>query len=442
VLVTQHHFQQQDRYHEQLLWERVRAVAHYDWGILELQIDPAALATGRFRLLRLSAVWPDGAAVDCGGLAEAACPEARSFDTAWAPETRALPVFVGLSQDTPARPLVGETGEEQATGRYLAALRSVRDANGGPGDVELEWARPNLRLFFADEPQDGYTTLRIAEIVRDASGTALLRDNYVPPVLRLASSPFLLNGLHRVLTVAIAKQRELAAERAQRHPGQIEYHATAAQRFWLLHTLNGAIPGLRHLLDTAHAHPEELYLALLGLAGQLASFSSTADPASLPKFDYLGLGGSFEELFARLLVLLSTPVELPYREVPLERRSDGIYLGRLAEAGSLELFVALTANLTDAVLRDRAPKLLKLADWTQIYDVVKQARHAVRMEVEWQPSAALPLEPGTCFLRVRKDGSFWKGIERSGTIALYLPLDAEWSGASLRVYAIDPKYLT
>lgn len=438
ALLTQHHFQQQDYYHEQLLGERLRALAHYDWGVLELQIDQAALAARQLRLLRVSAIWPDGTSVECGGAAECACPEPRSFEAAFEPGARVLGVYLGLARELPGQQLSDADGD--ATRRYQAAVRSVRDGNGG-AEAEVEWARPNLRLFFADEPQDGYTTIRIAELVRDAGGNALQRDTFVPPVLRLSSSPFLLQGLHRVLSAAIARQRQLAAERALRQPGQIEFHATAARRFWLLHVLNGTIPGLRHLFDEGHAHPEQLYLALASLAGQLSSFGTGVDPAALPAFDYLALGSCFEELFARLLVQVAVELELPYREVPLERRSDGIYLGKLEQLGACEVFVALRTSSSEALVRERAPQVLKIADWTQIYDVVKQARHALRVEVEWQPSAALPLQPGACFLRLRKEGSFWKGIERSGTVALYLPRDAEWQGASLSLYTIEPRHL-
>jgi predicted component of type VI protein secretion system len=128
--------------------------------------------------------------------------------------------------------------------------------------------------------------------------------------------------------------------------------------------------------------------------------------------------------------------------VPLERRSDGIYLGKLEQLDAREVFVAVRSTSSQTLVHERAPQVLKIADWTQIYDVVKQARHALRLEVEWQPSAALPLEPGACFLRLRKEGAFWKGIERSGTIALYLPRETEWQGASLSLYTIDPRHLS
>jgi len=442
VLVTQHHFQQQDRYHEQLLAERLRAALHYAWGISELEVDLSALATRQLKLVRIRAIWPDGASVHCGGACDSPCPAPRSFDAVFSPTLRTLPVFIGLAEDVATRPLLSSPSDEQAVRRYQQALRLVRDTNDALSDAEVEWASPNLRIFFGDEPQHGYSTIRIAEIVRDGAGNAILRDTFVAPVSSLGASSFLLGGLQRVLGAAIARQRDLVSECARRDAGRREFHVSTAQRFWFLHSLNGAIPGLRHLLETMHAHPEELYLSLATFAGQLASFSDGADPASLPKFDYLALGDVFEELFARLLTLLSADLQAPYVQIPLERRSDGMYLGRLTGASEREFFLAVKSSMADALLRERAPRIVKVADWSQVYDVVKQARHGVRAEVEWQPSAALPLEPGTCFLRLRKEGPFWKAIEKSGTIALYVPSEGEWSDAGISLYSIDPKDLT
>jgi predicted component of type VI protein secretion system len=150
----------------------------------------------------------------------------------------------------------------------------------------------------------------------------------------------------------------------------------------------------------------------------------------------------FEALFARVLSLLSVDLQPAYRDVELEHRSDGVYLGKLHVAAKHELFVAVKAGMAEALLRERAPKVLKIADWSQIYDVVKQARHGVRSEVEWNPSAVLPIQPGICFFRIRKEGPFWKTIEKSSTVALYLPSEGEWSGASIALYAVDPIHLT
>ena len=443
VLVSQHHFQQQDRYHEELLRDRVSALAHYDWGITALEVDNRALASSELRIVRFHAIWPEGASIGCGEGYEQPAPEPRNFASAFAPELERLDVFIGLAHEAPAAASVARLQEGHETRRYVQQATQACDFNTGGDPLEIEWCKPNLRLFLGDERRDGFSTIRICELMRQASGQAFVRDNHVPPVLHVDASPFIKAGLQRILTVAITQRNALAGERSQKAAG-VAFHAAAAQTFWLLHTLSGAIPLLSHLLETPRVQPEEVYLALVSLVGQLTSFGNDADPTSLPKFHYQELGEVFETLFARALALISGQRERPYVEIELERRSDGMYLGRLRDAklASRELLVAVRANLPDAVLRDRVPAVLKVAAWTRIYNVVKQAVRGVRVEVEWNPSGALPIRPGTCFFRVRRDGPYWDEIEASSSIALYLPSDGDWSGATLAVYAIDAHLLS
>ncbi|HEY8943219.1 MAG TPA: type VI secretion system baseplate subunit TssK, partial [Polyangiaceae bacterium] len=66
LLLSQHHMQQQDRYHEALLRDRLRAITHYGWGITELEIDERGFAAGQFKLRRFAAIWPDGTSISCG----------------------------------------------------------------------------------------------------------------------------------------------------------------------------------------------------------------------------------------------------------------------------------------------------------------------------------------------------------------------------------------
>ena len=443
LLLSQHHFQQQDRYHESLLRERLQAVTHYDWGVKALDIDVRAIAAGQFSIRHFSAIWPDGTSVTCGEGTEEPAPTPRSFEGAFPPEASNLEIFLGLPSESESSAALASEDAATAARRYLRELRSVLDFNTGGSPQEIEWARPNLRLFFGKERQEGFATICVAELVRQSNGQPILRDTYVPPVLHMAAAPFLSSGLSRVLSGITARQRELAAERKQRQAGSVEFHAADARKFWLLHTLNGSIPMLAHLLENPRAHPEEVYLALSSLAGQLCTFAPDADPAKLPKFNYLELGVVFEELFARVVSLLGGGIEQPYVEIGLEHRPDGMYIGKLPDArvAAQELFVAVQSNMAEALVRERIPAVLKMAGWNQIYEVVKQARHGVRTEIEWNPSSALPLKPGVCFFRVRREGPYWNEIVQTSTIALYLPVDADWNGARIALYAVDPAHL-
>ena len=443
LFVSQHHFQVQDSYHELLLRERVGTVRRFDWGILNLEIDERLLQAGQFGLKRLEAVWPDGLVVRCGAPEEDAPPAPRSFEGLFGSEASHIDVLVGVASEGGSAANVSSPGDPPGNWRYSRTTQKVADFNSGGAVQDVDFAVPNVRILFGTERYEKVSVLPVAQLVRQSNGQVIVRDNFVPPVLHVSAAPFLTNGLQRVLGAVTTRQRELAAARKQRHASSIEFHFTDARQFWLLHTLNGAIPVLSHLLDIKNAHPEEVYVALAGLVGQLCTFAPDADPASVPRFNYGKLGEVFEHLFARVLSLLAVDSETHYVEIALERRSDGMFVGKIPEPrlANQEFFIAVKSSLPEPIVRERVPQLLKIAAWNHIYDVVKQARHGVRTEVDWNPSSSLPLKPGLCFFRLRREGGFWEEIAKSSTLALYMPNDADWKEAWLAMYAIDPKYL-
>ena len=64
MLLTPHHFQQWDNYHEDLLQSRIGSVAPYSYGILDLKINNEAIANANFQITRCRAVMPDGLVVN------------------------------------------------------------------------------------------------------------------------------------------------------------------------------------------------------------------------------------------------------------------------------------------------------------------------------------------------------------------------------------------
>ncbi len=443
LFVSQHHFQQQDRYHESLLRDRLEPLVHYDWGITELAIDDKVLSANQFKLRRFRATWPDGTVIACGEGTDNPVPPPRSFEQAFTADAAKLEIFLGLPEDSDGGAMLAVDSDDTSFRRYVRVLDGMNDVNTGSSPQELEWARPNLRVFFGKERQDGFVTIRVAELVRQASGHPIVRDNYVPPVLHVDAAPFLVTGLQRVLTAMTSRQRQLASERKQRQPGAIDFHTADARRFWLLHTLNGTIPALTHLLETRRVHPEEAYLLLAVLIGQLSTFAPDADPATVAKFNYLELGDVFEPMFARVISLLGGGVEDRFTEILLEHRPDGMFIGKILDPQLVnqEFFVSVKSNLGEALVRERVPAVLKMAGWNHIFEVVKHARHGVRVETEWKPPGALPIKPGVCFFRVRREGAFWDEIAKSNTVALYMPTDTDWTGTTLSLYAVDPAYL-
>lgn len=233
------------------------------------------------------------------------------------------------------------------------------------------------------------------------------------------------------------RQRTMSQARRQRTAGAIEFDAADAMRFWFLDLLNGSIPVFSHLVDSGAAHPERAYLALAELIGRLCSFAD-ADPSALPRFNYLDLGVAFEPMFRQASQLLSSVISDRYTQIPLVRRDDGVYVGSSSgtEVMRSNFYLAVSGTLPEAQLRERLPKLMKVASVNQIGAILKSAMNGAGLELEYRPPASLPVRPGVTFFRVARTPEFWADIAATGTFALYHPFDPQ--SLELALYSVDP----
>src|SRR5690606_34662026 len=120
ILLSQHHFQQQDRYHESLLRDRLQAVIHYDWGVTEPDPDDRGLVSGQFMVRRFAAIWPDGTSLRCGDDLDQPPPAPRSFEEAFPPDAATLEVFLGLAQESQSA-LLAQDDEAGEARRFVRA---------------------------------------------------------------------------------------------------------------------------------------------------------------------------------------------------------------------------------------------------------------------------------------------------------------------------------
>ena len=440
LFLTQHHFQQSDRYHEWLVCERLRAALQYDWGVLEIDVDERALSAQQFKLNRLSAVLPDGTALDHGDGAGDPIPP-RPFGALFPAQVKVLDVFVALAQESDQLPNVDLDGRAGTSLRYGRETAGVLDVNTGAGEHPMQYARPNLVLLFGEERRDGFDAVRIAQITRAPTGTPVLRESFIPPVLRIGASPYLLSRFRKLLGTMTAKQRTLSDSRRQRTAAAVEFQASDAAKFWLLNALNLSIPAIAHVVDHATDHPEQAYLHLAQLIGQLCTFAVDGDPTTIPKFNYLELGEVFEPMFERAHKLLEAVLAERYIEIPLNRREDGMFLGQINDANLLRntFFLAASGGIPEAQIRDRLPKLAKIASWGQIGAILNSALNGIKLELEYTPPGALPIKPGLVFFKVIRTPDFWSDIAGTGTIAIFQPISPQ--GMEIHLYAVDPTNL-
>ena len=172
----------------------------------------------------------------------------------------------------------------------------VRDETSGTNEQPLAYAKSNLRIIFDDELRDGFTSIKIAELIRTPTGQLKIADDYIPPILKSAGSPWLANMLQQLVEILITKSGSLGEQRRQRKSGLADFTTSDAGVFWLLHTINSSIPTITHFFHSPLLHPEKLYIEMATLAGKLMTFSTEFHPKDIIKYDHDDLYLTFQQL--------------------------------------------------------------------------------------------------------------------------------------------------
>ena len=446
LFLEPHHLQRQDRYHERLLARRLGAVLPNDWGVIDLEIDVRALQAGEVRISKLEAILPDGTPLLVDESAGDTLPPRRfegfgAFGTSGGANVhRPLDVYVALAQESDQVANVDLVNDPATTARYLRSQSTVADVNSGTDERTIDWARHNLRILFGEERRERFDVLRVAQLTRATSGAVTLREQFVPPVLRIGASAFLTNGFRRVLRSAIAKQQGLASSRRQRSATVIEFQAGDAAKFWLLHTLNGMLAELAEVVDKPGTSAREAYGVLAQLIGQLCTFDVEGDPMEIPRFNYLDLGDVFEPMFVQAVDLLERVIAERYVQIPLATR-EGVLVGELNDPKIFQhaFYLAVTGSYSESQVREHVPKLTKISSLAQIGVLLHSHVNGARLAVENRPPGALPIKPGVTFFRLETAGDFWTQMVATGTIAIHAPFDPK--ALQVALYAVDPTTL-
>lgn len=432
------HMQQLDRYHEGFVAARVSALAPNDWGVLSVEVDERALLGGQVRVTGFEGVLPDGQPVAFDA-AHAEAPAARPVEGHFPAAQRVLEVFVGMPAEREGGTSVA-SGAKAATGlRYFTTARPVVDAAGGAADVPVSFAMRNVVVLFGDEPRQDFDAIKIAEIVRDAAGALAIRQEYVPPCRRIGASPWLISALRQLLALSVAKQRSLAEARRQRDAATVEFSAGDVTRFLLLNAVNTHIPVVNHLIERPEISPEDAYLYLCQYAGALMAFAVDSDPATLPKFTYGDLGGTFAALIGKLTELLQTTIREQCITIPLEVRTDGLRLGRLDDerlARGATYVLTVRSNQAEAAAADQIPRLSKIASWGDISGMLQSAVAGVPLQVTYRPPSEIATRAGILYFLLSQSSPWWRNVATERTIAIYLPPPYDPASASLELLAV------
>jgi type VI secretion system protein ImpJ len=436
MFLTPHHFQQWDRHYEDLLVRQRRIAEPRGWGLTELKINEDALANGEFIISRASGVLPDGLLFDVPD--RDVSPKSRQIGTSFDSKKDGLAIYLGSPLVKPGTPSVrmdGAGGERLA--RYMRKPASVADANTGTNDREIASAVKDLRILFEGEPLDDFVTLKIATLGRTATGSFTLKENYIPPCLHIGASPYLSTILRRIVEILSTKSSELSKQRRSRSSGLVEFTLSEAASFWLLRTVNAALPPLVHCFHRSQTHPEAVYVEMARLAGELFTFASDGHPKDVPLYMHDDLSSTFMGLEEVLRRLLETTIATRCTPIPLEKAREGLYTGRVPDEQMLEkaqFYIAVMAGVPEEKVVREVPLKAKISSLDRVNLLIAQAVRGVPVKHLPTPPAEIPVQPGRSYFVLQKAGEHWDAVKSSRTMSIYIP--PEFTGLKLELMAV------
>lgn len=422
------HFQAQDEYFEQALHFRLSASSFANWGLSGIGIDEASLMNGLFTLRHCEGFMPDGLMFEMPASDE--LPGGRPVDELFAPTQQTLDVYLAIPQTHPSAKNIAiaskakDAPNGQVSTRYVAETRSVMDATMGADEKAIQVGKKSFRLLFGGESLEGFTTMRIAQISRSPAGAYVLSPKFIPSLLDIGASDYLMMLARRQVEVLTAKSASLTLPRKQRGRDVADFTTTEVANFWLLHTVNSYLPELKHIWKVRRGHPDVLYRAMLRLAGALTTFTMNQSVRDFPDYDHDNLGEAFTALDLRIRDLLETVLPSKCVTIPLQLTEKLVWSGSIADERYLkdsQFILSVSANLAVDELIAKLPRLAKLSSPNEINRLVRNSLPGVVLRHLPSPPSAVPTKLDNQYFSLVQSGPIWDGLMQARAVSVFVP---------------------
>jgi type VI secretion system protein ImpJ len=424
TFLSPQHLQIQDRFLENVLHFQLETLSFRPWGFRSLQIDPKALSEGLFHVSAASGILPDGLLFDIPN--SDAAPAPKELKDCFDPDQRTLDIFFAVPHYRDRGLNVANSPRQSGGARYTAEYETFRDENTGLSEKHVQVAHKNFRFLTEGESLDGYSSLRVARVVRSQADIFQLDPHFVPPLLDFSANDYLTAIARRLVEILSARSTGISGTRRQKNQSLADFTVADIANFWLLYTINTSFPTFRHLFETRGGHPEALYSAMLSLAGALTTFSTDIHPRDLPLYDHDELGACFTDLDTKLRLLLETVVSSNFVALPLKLVQPFIYAASIDNDKYLQntrMYLAVGAESSQAEIVGRVPQIVKVCSASHIDHLVKNALPGAPLTYIASPPSAIPMKLNYQYFSIGQSGVAWEAVIRARNLAAYVPSD-------------------
>ncbi|MGI9500793.1 MAG: type VI secretion system baseplate subunit TssK [Geminicoccaceae bacterium] len=426
------HFQQQDRYVDDLVRSATGDLAVHGWGFRSLRLNVALLEQGKLALAEADGIFPDGTPVQVPDTADQ--PEPLAFDVDAQPGT----IYLALPHHQPGSAEFDQLGMPTSGARFAAREQEIVDAvvGGGTARDPVEVARPQLKLLSETANRDAYSCLGVARVREIKPDGALVLDtDYIPPCLRFDAS----NVLEEFLNELSGKLDSAADDLTGWVAGRRDHGVAEVRDLLLLQMINRSKPVIDHWLAQGAKHPEQLYSALLSLSGELATFCrDDRRPIAFETYRHEDCRLAFLPLMAELRRELLFRTERKAVPVPLREHRSGV---RTTDVQDQRLFteatfiLAVGASCSGEELRRNLPLHVTIGPINEFQDLIDGALRGIPVTPLPLMPPQLPHHAGRIYFELDRSNSYWSKLSASGGMAILLA-GGNFPGLQMECWAI------
>ena len=423
------HLQQQDRYLDYQLRQRVRLLSRHGWGLRGLQLDENLLGQGVFAITSCEGLLPDGTLFRC--------QQADRLLREIHPGKQNLTLYLALPITLAGSDEVDLAGGSDALTRWIGTDADVQDSNlGSSKTVPVKVAKPRFRLMLEDEVTADYSRIAVARVREShADGRIELDEHFIPPCLDLSASGRLVFFLSETQSLLSHRAQAIAA----RLGGQNGRRATSELAdFLLLQLVNRYCAQLRHLVQVSPVHPEELFQILGALNAEMATFTrEDKRPAEDVPYDHNQLTTGFGRLMGEIRQSLSMVFEQTALALPLQLRRFGVRVAPIQDRALLDqaqFFLAIKADWPKDTVSSRMPTLIKAGGVEQLRELVNLQLPGIELIPLQMAPRQIPYNDGSTYFQLQKTPEHWAQLKHSGGIAFHF--SGEVPGLELELWAV------
>ncbi|WP_277972979.1 type VI secretion system baseplate subunit TssK [Pantoea agglomerans] len=428
------HFQSLDLHHAWLHACHRQQAQPYNFGIIELSMNSAALDDYVMSVDNISFILPGGDYLKYPGNCRI---EKRNFRDAWKLRDRPLTLWLALRRFDASHSNVTlpEKENSHVGTRWLSMTNAplMRDIYGNGPETEVSRILYNVRLLTSEE-KEAATDCECIPLVRLChDGEKVVCDpTFSPPAVTLCGSQSL-NQLIETLVFEIgARTRKLEEYKRPEQLVSRQDRSDQLIQLMAMRSLNRVLPVLKNCMAARQVHPWSIYNLLSQLAGELSSFSDGCtclgewkEEGNSPLcYDHERLYDSFQRLRSTLTMLMNSLVLEDSTYIKL-RNENGIYCGEIQKShdllkGEVLLLLRTSENVTnDSRLFNSAG--FKLASVNTIDALIRHALPGVAVTACEHPPRGVPARNDYYYYCVHHDSEQWRSVAQSGAIAFYFP---------------------